>query len=192
MECAAAVHKRTNRLLIYETRLQLRFVPLWSIAKSTKFFDRLNMGAVMHWKWIIIGIVLIFVVTIFRSQTIPGKPTKEFAPSSPTAQLIEAAGMGDTEAVRSLLQEGVDVNTKNEVFGYTALILAARQGHADTVRVLLENGADVNTADRYGSTALRWAEKNGHAEVVNLLKKAGARGSSTLTMQPVLQKEDGR
>jgi hypothetical protein len=171
--------------------LQLRFVPLWSIAKSTKFFDRLNMGAVMNWKWIIIGIVLIFAVTIFRSQTIPGKPTKEFAPSPPTAQLIEAAGMGDTEAVRSLLQEGVDVNAKNEVFGYTALILAARQGHADTVRMLLENGADVNTADRYGSTALRWAEKNGHAEVVNLLKEAGARGSSTLTMQPVLQKEDG-
>ncbi len=146
----------------------------------------------MNWKWIVIGIVLIFVVTIFRSRTIPESPPKEFAPSTPTAQLIEAAGMGDTETVRSLLQEGVDVDAKNEVFGYTALILAARQGYAETVRVLLENGADVSTADRYGSTALRWAEKNGHAEVVNLLKESGARGSSTLTMQPILQREDGR
>ncbi|MEW6298901.1 MAG: ankyrin repeat domain-containing protein [Thermodesulfobacteriota bacterium] len=138
----------------------------------------------MNWKWIGVGIALLVAVTVLRYQARPQLP-QAFAPGPPAAQLIEAAGMGDTAAVRALLDQHVDVNTKNEVFGHTALIVAARQGYADTVRLLIERGADVNAQDKYGTTALQWAEKNGHKDVVRLLKEAGARGTPTPPLRAV-------
>lgn len=132
----------------------------------------------MDWKWIGAGIVLLIGIAVLRDRATPPLPPA-FAPGPPTARLIEAAGMGDTETVRALLDQQVDINAKNEVFGHTALIVAARQGYTDTVQLLLERGADVHAQDNYGSTALHWAEKNGHTEIVRLLKEAGAQGTGT-------------
>ncbi|MEJ7617245.1 MAG: ankyrin repeat domain-containing protein [Pyrinomonadaceae bacterium] len=53
--------------------------------------------------------------------------------------LIHAAGAGDTEAVRSILSAGLDVNTAKSG-GETALIRAAGNGHAEAVRLLLSMG----------------------------------------------------
>jgi ankyrin repeat protein len=129
----------------------------------------------MNWKWIGIAIVVIIALSVFRSRMAPEWLSKGSFEESPTAQLIGAAGIGDTAAVRDLIEKGIDINAKNEVFGHTALIVAARQGYADVVQVLIEKGADVNAEDRYGSTALQWAQKNGHTKIVDLLKEAGAR-----------------
>jgi ankyrin repeat protein len=136
----------------------------------------------MNWRWISAGIGLLLVVTVLRYEATPPFPPK-FAPGPPGARLIEAAGMGDTATVRALLDQQVDVNTKNEVFGHTALIVAARQGHTDTVRLLIERGADIHAQDKYGSTALQWAEKNGHTAIVQLLEEAGARETATPPLQ---------
>src|ERR1700686_1670239 len=62
--------------------------------------------------------------------------------------LAEAARKGDAMAVRRLLDEGVDVNTKYR-YGATALAYASDRGHLDVVKLLLDRGADVNVRDTF-------------------------------------------
>jgi Ankyrin repeats (3 copies)/Domain of unknown function (DUF3471) len=96
--------------------------------------------------------------------------------------LAEAARKGDAMAVRRLLDEGVDVNTKYR-YGATALAYASDRGHLDVVKLLLDRGAEVNVKDTfYGATPLTWASspamgrKPQHAGIVGLLLKRGAQG----------------
>jgi Raf kinase inhibitor-like YbhB/YbcL family protein len=85
--------------------------------------------------------------------------------------LMVAAGLGHTgdarqrgwtaarglEAVKLLLQLGVDVNAANEA-GFTALHGTAYPGANDIVKLLVENGADLNAQDFRGRTAYRIAQ----------------------------------
>ncbi len=104
------------------------------------------------------------------------------APADKADALWAAARNGDAAAVRKLLSDGVDVNTKFR-YGATALSYACDRGHLEVVKLLLENGADVNVKDTfYGATPLAWASgpaqarKPQHAEIVGLLLKRGAQG----------------
>ena len=58
-------------------------------------------------------------------------------------ELFAAARKGDIEAVKVVLQKGVDVNAKTR-YGATALHYACDRGHLEVVRFLIERGADVN------------------------------------------------
>ena len=96
--------------------------------------------------------------------------------------LSEAARKGDAAAVKKLLDEGVDINTKFR-YNRTALSFAADRGHVEVVKLLLDRGADVNVKDTfYNATALTWAVNPAmgrtpqHAEVVRLLLQHGAQG----------------
>jgi hypothetical protein len=53
--------------------------------------------------------------------------------------LFHAAGRGDIEAVKFLVQAGADVKEN----GFTALFSAVGSGRVETVRVLLDAGAEV-------------------------------------------------
>jgi ankyrin repeat protein len=93
--------------------------------------------------------------------------------------LSEAARKGDAAAVKTLLDEGVDVNTRFR-YNRTALSFAADRGHVEVVKVLLDRGADVTVKDTfYSTTALTWAvspamdRKTQHTEVVRLLLAHG-------------------
>lgn len=88
--------------------------------------------------------------------------------------LLIAAYKGDNDGVRSLLDQGVDVNSRSPD-GRTALIEASYWGHPDTVKLLLERKADPNARKADGATALGFATTKGYTEIVDLLKKAGAR-----------------
>ncbi|MBI4478372.1 MAG: ankyrin repeat domain-containing protein [Acidobacteria bacterium] len=111
------------------------------------------------------------------------------ASSSETAEaLSEAARRGDAAAVKKLLDEGVDVNTKFR-YGVTVLSYAADRGHDDVVKLLLDRGADPNVRDTfYRATPLTWAvspamgRKPQHAEVVRLLLQHGAQGKEAALM----------
>jgi len=61
--------------------------------------------------------------------------------------LETCANEGFEEALRDMVEDGLDVNAKNR-FRRTAIGYAASKGHADVVRFLIGLGADVNVADK--------------------------------------------
>ena len=65
------------------------------------------------------------------------------------ARLSDATRKGDRAAVRSLLQEKVDVNAPGKD-GTTALHWAVRANDLETVELLIRAGATVKAPDRYG------------------------------------------
>jgi ankyrin repeat protein len=94
------------------------------------------------------------------------------------------AVLGNSKAVRLMLDRGADVNAVDP-FGRTPLMYAAISDllPVDTVKLLIERGADVNAASKHtragdaGLTVLDIARRNGPTPVVDLLLKHGARGS---------------
>src|SRR5262245_66415538 len=115
-------------------------------------------------------------------------------PPSKADQLQDAARKGDAAAVKKLLDEGVDVNTKFR-YGTTALFFACDHGHVDVVRVLLDKGADLTLKDSfYGFTPLMLAvshaqkTKPEHTEIAKLLIARGAPGKEDALSSAI---EDG-
>ena len=70
-----------------------------------------------------------------------------------TTFLIWASTRGYTNDVKSLIDNGADVNARNNS-GQTALMGASWMDHTEIVELLLENGADVNAKSNDGQTAL--------------------------------------
>jgi uncharacterized protein len=66
-------------------------------------------------------------------------------PSSPSEAakdlLLESAYQGNIEAVESLLEDGVPIDTLHNVTGMTALHLAVGRNHLKLARILVEHGA---------------------------------------------------
>ncbi|HYT68846.1 MAG TPA: ankyrin repeat domain-containing protein [Vicinamibacterales bacterium] len=117
------------------------------------------------------------------------------APLTKAEQLQEAARKGDAVAVKKLLDEGVDVNTKFR-YGATALFYACDHGNLEVVKVLLDKGADMSLKDTfYGFTPLALAvspaqkKKPEHAEIARLLIMKGAPGREN-ALGPALQSGD--
>lgn len=95
-------------------------------------------------------------------------------------QLQDAARKGDAAAVKQLLDEGLDVNTKFR-YGTTALFFACDAGQTEVVKVLLDKGADLTVKDTfYGMTPLALAvspprkKTPAHNEIARLLIAKGA------------------
>ena len=102
------------------------------------------------------------------------------AAASPDLRLVDAAAAQDTALVRSLIDEGVDVNAAR-ADGATALLWAAHWDDAATVELLLRAGADLNAADDHGVTPLARACENASAAVVERLLDAGANPNAAQT-----------
>ena len=80
----------------------------------------------------------------------------------------------DTDAVRTLLKNGEDVNAA-QGDGMTALHWAARNGDAELTQMLLYAGANVKATTRLGGyTPLLMAADQGHATVIAALLSGGA------------------
>jgi peptide-methionine (S)-S-oxide reductase len=78
--------------------------------------------------------------------------------------LVLAALRGRAEALRYLLDRGVDANTVSpDLYSHaTALHHAVHPGSLDAVQVLVEAGARLDVKDTaYGGTPLGWAESSG-------------------------------
>ena len=90
------------------------------------------------------------------------------------APVADAAMKGDTEALRTLLREGADVNAAHGD-GMSALHWAAERGNAEMVEILLYAGAAVEAVTRIGEyTPLHLATRVGSLEVVRALIDEGA------------------
>ncbi|MEM9073072.1 MAG: ankyrin repeat domain-containing protein [Myxococcota bacterium] len=86
--------------------------------------------------------------------------------------LMVAAGAGQVELVRALLDAGVDVDRVS--YGTrTAIGSACSAGSVEIVRLLLAAGANVNPV-RGGWSPLMRAAQRGNVEIVTLLLEAGA------------------
>jgi ankyrin repeat protein len=81
---------------------------------------------------------------------------------------MRAALEGNTDTVRELIQEGVDINQRDEN-GRTALMFAVMNSHYETMKVLLEHGADVQAKSDQGGTALMAAALSGDLRMVQAL-----------------------
>jgi YD repeat-containing protein len=88
-------------------------------------------------------------------------------------ELRLAAKNGDLNGVKTVIEQGTDVNAK-DADGRTATLLAAREGHTVIVQLLLSKGAQVEAKDNEGWTVLMWASEFGHTDVVKLLLASGA------------------
>jgi ankyrin repeat protein len=93
--------------------------------------------------------------------------------------LIEAAKVGDWEAVRALLDEGADV-TATAPDGATALHWASYWDDLETAELLIRASADVNAANDLGATPLWIASLNGSVLMVRSLLEAGADPNAAL------------
>ena len=94
--------------------------------------------------------------------------------------LIAAARSADGDAVRTLLADGADVNTRYGD-GTTALHWAAHRDDGALVTLLLDAGAAVNAADDHGVTPLSLACLNGSVAVIRTLLDAGADANAART-----------
>jgi hypothetical protein len=89
------------------------------------------------------------------------------------ASLHAAAEEGNIDIVKSLLERGVDINSRNADI-QTPLHRAAAKGNVDVVRLLIERGAEVDSRDMWGWTPLHTASRYGHLEVSRVLVDHGA------------------
>ena len=107
---------------------------------------------------------------VINGETILDESEKE--DFSFNSALIEAARVGQSEAVEVLLQLG----SGSDVLGNIsqALLDACDNGHYQVVKLLLDKKADSNVKKECGRTALYLASRNGHHKVVELLIKAKA------------------
>jgi len=88
------------------------------------------------------------------------------------ASIHLAALHGHKELVELFLQNGIDVNARNNK-NDTPVLWAARGNHVDTVRLLIERGADLQLENDKGSTPLYWAVRYGFTELVRVLLDEG-------------------
>ncbi len=87
--------------------------------------------------------------------------------------LCLAAYTGDWVRVKSLIENGADVNIRTQA-GITSLCYVVIQGSKDIVQLLVDNGAEVNTKDNWNWTPLHSAAYKGHKDLTELLIDKGA------------------
>ena len=109
------------------------------------------------------------------------KPCERETTKTFEISIFQAVENDDSETVKRLLANGVDVDAINVGSsshvsrGRTALGVASRKGHIDIVKLLIDEGADVNVNYLDGYTSLQDAlSKRGNDEIVELLVEKGA------------------
>src|SRR5262249_29889634 len=101
-------------------------------------------------------------------------------------KLIEAVKAGNLQAVKELIDCGVDIDQQDE-HGWTPLNWAAGNGDASIVKSLIERGADFSKVGRDERTSYLIALAAGHAETAALLGEAeikSGRGSGNRPERP--------
>jgi len=101
------------------------------------------------------------------------KPTLVDAKQGGRNPLFEALQQEQKEIVLLLIENGADVNIKDNR-GFTPLHYAAQQGSAEIAEHLITSGANVNETNMMSETPLHIAVSGGHTDVVVALIAGGA------------------
>ncbi len=115
-------------------------------------------------------------------------------------ELIEAANIGNTNMVRTLLEKGADVASKRDDRGGlsldrkirpgdTGFVIALKNNHIETLAALLDSNSNVEIIDKDGYTAIMRAAASGNSEMLEMLidkgldiNAAGKDGWTALTL----------
>lgn len=89
-----------------------------------------------------------------------------------TPPLLKAAGKGDINKVKELLDKGADINEWK--YGLCALIIAAQNGNMEMAKLLIDRGANLDIQAGGGWSPLGQAARAGQGEMVDLLLARGA------------------
>ena len=81
-------------------------------------------------------------------------------------RLLLYSTIGDLNRVKELIEQGVDIETKDEK-GDTPLMNASIKNRLNVVKYLVENGANVHAENQ---KCLSWAKHNEHDNVVKYLE----------------------
>lgn len=114
--------------------------------------------------------------TASESETATGSPDATAQPTAPpgrlAADLRQATWDDDLGAARRLVEQGADVNAKDDT-QQSAYLIAASEGRDRILELTLRNGARVNDKDSFNGTALIRAAERGHAWATGRLLQAG-------------------
>ena len=120
----------------------------------------------MRSRLIIIGLVVLVVALGITYSVCKGHMTSK--------QLIKAVEENDITLVKSLIDRGANINTKDDD-GMPLLNIAILKGDKEIAQLLLANGAEPDARDITGKTALHLAVAKGHRELTELLLAKGAK-----------------
>ena len=87
--------------------------------------------------------------------------------------ILDASYFGEIDDIRTLLDNGIDVNTKDRDCN-TPLHMAVLGGHTNCVGLLIEKKANVDAVNSEGNNTLHLAVATAPPECIVLLLKAGA------------------
>jgi len=93
--------------------------------------------------------------------------------ATPVSTIHLAARAGDLAKVKSFIEEGTDVNSRDKI-GQTPLFSAILADNNDITKFLIAKGADVNAKDQDGSTPLHEAVDKSNRDIVEILIAKGA------------------
>ncbi|WP_163710151.1 acyltransferase family protein [Mangrovibacterium lignilyticum] len=124
-----------------------------------------------------LGTSIVLVLFAFSGQPVTEINSVEIEKTEvdPTVVSIHAAVIsGNLDAVKQLVNQGIDINLTEPEGGSTPLILAALFNKPDIAKFLIDNGADLNFRNNDGSTALHTAAFFCRTEIVSQLLEHGA------------------
>ena len=131
-------------------------------------------------KWFVVvlcvaALLIMGGVAIQEKQAVLGKQRQEQAvlKKAGVYNLHDAASKNAYEAATVLLNQGADVNTKDNL-GRTPLHYAAEKNASATAEMLLKQGADANAKGRYGFTPLHFTAVANASATAEVLLKRGA------------------
>lgn len=116
--------------------------------------------------------------TALLAQT--AKLQKEF--DRTVTPLMRAAGQGDVDRMRNLLDQGADMQARDQIdlsaLDYACGAMPSFAGNAkgspEAVQLLLDRGADINAAGKQGRSPLMYAVRTRNLRLVKLLITHGA------------------
>ena len=90
------------------------------------------------------------------------------------ARLLDASEEGRTEEASGLLDQGAEIETRDEASQCTSLHLSAWRGHVGTMKMLLDRGANIEAKAIHNCTPLHLSALRGQVHAVRLLLDRGA------------------
>ena len=123
-------------------------------------------------KLILSAVLLASVAMVSAKDLSPVNANLNYATTNITSvnAFCKLIQIGDYEAVKSLIEDGIDINRKST--GLTPLMFAARHNKAKIAALLIENGARLKTKTVKGYTALKLAELSNAKDSYGVIENA--------------------